>query len=148
MADQKKAARRSRSSAKKAGATFERQAADYLAEHVDDRIDRRVKTGARDCGDIAGIRAHGQKVTAECKNVSAWQPGTWLKEAEAERVNDGALATFVIAKRHGVADPGQQVVMMTLADFAALVTGIRPGASVEALAEELQQFLPGIGGAA
>ena len=146
MADQKKAARRSRSSAKKAGATFERTTADYLAEHIDDRIDRRVKTGAKDCGDIAGIRVHGQRVVAECKNVSAWQPGTWLREAEAERINDGALAGVVVAKRHGVADPGQQVVMMTVADFAALVTGVRPGAvgSVEAL----ESFLPGIGGAA
>lgn len=138
MADQKKAARRSRSSAKKAGATFERATADYLAEHVDDRIDRRVKTGARDCGDIAGIRVHGRKIVAECKNVSQWSPGPWLKEAEAERVNDGALAGVVIAKRHGVGDPGQQVVMMTLADFVALVSGFRPDAQalVQALGGE------------
>ena len=38
--------RRSRASAKSAGARFERHIADYLAAHVDDRIDRRVKTGA------------------------------------------------------------------------------------------------------
>lgn len=40
------ARRRSRASAKSAGARFERHIADYLAAHVDDRIDRRVKTGA------------------------------------------------------------------------------------------------------
>lgn len=126
MSDVKKAAPRSRASAKKAGAGFERVAADHLAAHVDDRIDRRVKTGAKDCGDLAGIRAHGQRVVAECKNVSQWSPGPWLKEAEAERVNDGALAAFVIAKRHGVAAPGQQVVLMTLDDLAALLSGKRP----------------------
>lgn len=131
MADQKRAVRRSRASAKKAGATFERTAADYLAANVDDRIDRRVKNGAKDRGDIAGIRVHGQKVTAECKNVSTWSPGSWLKEAEVERVNDDALATVVIAKRHGVADPGSQVVLMTMADFAALLTGVRPVYRIE-----------------
>lgn len=76
-------------------------------------------------------RAHGKKVVAECKNVSQWSPGTWLKEAEAERINDDALAGVVIAKRHGVADPGQQVVLMTLADFAALLAGVRPVYRIE-----------------
>jgi hypothetical protein len=125
------ARRRTRSSAKKAGASFERVVADYLRDTVDDRIDRRVKTGAKDCGDIAGIRVHGQRVTAECKNTRAWEPGSWLREAERERVNDGALATFVVAKRHGSADPGEQVVLMTLADLSALLTGVRPVYRIE-----------------
>jgi hypothetical protein len=120
------ARKRTRRSAKSAGARFEREIADWLATHVDDHIDRRVKTGAKDCGDLAGIRAHGQKVVAELKNTAAWNPGTWLREAEKERANDGALAGFVIAKRHGIADPAQQVVLMTLADFAALLTGTKP----------------------
>jgi hypothetical protein len=120
------ARKRNHSSAKAAGARFEREIADWLAVHVDDRIDRRVKTGARDCGDLAGIRAHGQKVIAELKNTAAWNPGTWLREAEKERANDGALAGVVIAKRHGIAAPAQQVVLMTVADFAALLTGVRP----------------------
>lgn len=118
--------KRNRRSAKAAGASFERLAANYLADHVDDRIDRRVKTGAKDCGDLAGIRAHGLKVVAECKNTAAWNPGTWLREAEKERANDGALAGVVIAKRHGKSDPAEQVVLMTLADFAALLAGKRP----------------------
>jgi hypothetical protein len=125
------ARKRTRSSAKKAGATFERVVADYLANTVDDRIDRRVRTGARDCGDIAGLRAHGQHVAIECKNTRAWTPGEWLREAEKERVNDSALAGVVVAKRHGSADPGEQVVLMTLADFAALLTGVRPVYRIE-----------------
>ena len=36
---------RSRASARAAGTRFERAVADYLATHVDDRIDRRVGTG-------------------------------------------------------------------------------------------------------
>lgn len=130
MADQKKPARRNPRSAKKAGATFERSTADYLAATVDDRIDRRVKTGAKDRGDIAGIRVHGHRLVVECKNTAVWSPGPWLREAETERVNDGALAGVVVAKRHGVADPAQQVVMMTLADFAALLTGKHPAEAV------------------
>jgi hypothetical protein len=108
-----------------AGARFEREIADWLAANLDDRIDRRVKTGAKDCGDLAGIRVHGQRVTAELKNRRDWQPGTWLREAEKERVNDAALATFVVAKRHGSADPGAQVVLMTVRDLVAIITGAR-----------------------
>ena len=44
---------RSRATAKQAGSLFERSIADYLAVALnDDRIDRRVKTGAKDKGDI------------------------------------------------------------------------------------------------
>lgn len=120
------ARKRSRSSAKAAGTRFERDIADFEAQHIDDRIDRAPKHGARDRGDIAGLRVHGQKVTQECKNTARWTVAEWLKETEKERQNDGALAGVVIAKRHGIADPAQQVVLMTLADFTALVTGTRP----------------------
>jgi len=118
---------RSRASAKKAGSGHERVIADYLRDTVDDRVDRKVRTGARDTGDIAGLRVHGQRVAIECKNTRAWEPGQWLREAERERVNDGALAGLVVAKRHGTADPGQQIVLMTLDDLVAIITGSRPG---------------------
>jgi hypothetical protein len=119
------ARKRTRSSAKAAGARFEREIADWLAANLDDRIDRRVKTGAKDCGDLGGIRVHGQRVTAELKNRRDWRPGEWLREAEKERANDGALAGFVVAKRHGTADPGQQIVLMTVDDLVAIITGAR-----------------------
>ncbi|MDK7062654.1 hypothetical protein QP290_25705, partial [Escherichia coli] len=62
--------RRNRASAKKAGAAFERQVADYLAATVDDRIERRVTGGALDCGDIAGVRTPwNDRVVIECKNT-------------------------------------------------------------------------------
>ncbi len=117
---------RNRRSAKAAGATFERHIADWLATHVDDRIDRRVKTGAKDRGDLAGIRAHGQRVVAECKNRARLDLAGALAEAEIERGNDDALAGVVITKRHGRGNPADQLVLMTLTDFAALLTGVRP----------------------
>lgn len=120
------ARKRTRSSAKAAGARFEREVADWLAANLDDRIDRRVKTGAADKGDLGGIRVHGQRVVAELKNRRDWRPGEWLREAEKERANDNALAGFVVAKRHGTADPGEQVVLMTMRDFVAIVRGVRP----------------------
>lgn len=118
--------KRTRSSAKAAGARFEREIADHLAAVLDDRIDRRVKTGAADKGDLGGIRVHGQRVIAELKNRRDWRPGEWLREAERERLNDNALAGVVVAKRHGVADPGQQIVITTLDDLVAIITGRRP----------------------
>src|SRR5688572_24538692 len=77
VADLTPARKRNRGSARKAGASFERVVADYMRDTIDDRIDRRVRTGARDCGDIAGLRAHGQHVAVEVKNCRDWKPGTW-----------------------------------------------------------------------
>lgn len=112
---------RSRASAKKAGATFERTTADYLAAEVDDRIDRQVKTGAKDTGDVGGLRFHGHKIAVECKNEATVKLAGWAAEVEVERQNLGALAGVVVHKRHGKADPGDQWVTMTLRDFAALM---------------------------
>jgi hypothetical protein len=118
---------RNRASAKAAGSRFERQVADYLAGNVDDRIDRRVKTGAKDKGDIAGVRVLGGKVTLECKDYGGrFLVGPWLNESDIERGNDDALAGAVVAKRRGTTDPGDQVVFMTLRYLAALLTGTRP----------------------
>lgn len=116
---------RSRASAKAAGAWFERQTADYLALHVDDRIDRRVKTGAKDKGDIANVRHMGQKVVIECKNTAKVTLGTWASEAEVERINDSALAGVIAHKRHGKGRPEDQWVTMTMAEFVALLNGNR-----------------------
>lgn len=119
---------RSRKSARQAGSKFERSIADVLAEHVDDRIDRRVKSGAKDRGDIGGLRsAHGQRVVVECKNVRGVQLGSWYAEADVERGNDDAEIALVAHKRHGTADPLEQWVTCTVRDLIALVTGVRAG---------------------
>lgn len=119
--------RRSRASAKQAGTRHERSIADCLARHVDDRVDRRVKTGAKDRGDIAGLRVRGERVVLECKDYGGqFKVGPWLTEAEIERGNDDALAAAVVAKRRGMSDPLDQVVFMTVADLIALINGARP----------------------
>ena len=117
---------RSRKSAKAAGTRFERAIADALAKHVDDRIDRRVKTGAKDRGDIGGLRHGGHRLTVECKNVSRLNLAGWVDEADVERGNDAALAGFVVHKRRGHGDPLDQYVTTTLRDLIALLTQERP----------------------
>lgn len=117
---------RTRASAKQAGSTFERQIADHLAKVIDDRIDRRVKTGAKDRGDIGGLRHMGGRIVIEAKNYGGrLLPGPWIGEAEIERGNDDALAGIVIAKRRGTTKPGDQYVLMTVNDLTALLTGER-----------------------
>lgn len=116
---------RNRASAKKAGTTFERQVADYLAQHVDDRIDRRAKTGSKDRGDIAGVRIWGQRLVLECKNTTRLNLAGWMNQAETERGNDDALAGLIIHKRHGNNQPGDQWVTTTLRELAAMLNGYR-----------------------
>lgn len=123
---------RSRNSAKSAGTSFERAIADYLNREVDDRIDRRVKTGAKDRGDIAGVRAHGQRVVIECKEYGGrLEPVAWTREAHVEARNDDALVGVVAAKRRGTTDPARQWVVMEVADFVALLTGTHPTGNAE-----------------
>jgi hypothetical protein len=117
---------RSRKSARAAGTRFERLIADALAAHVDDRIDRRVKTGANDKGDIAGWRFAGRRIVAELKDVASLDLSGWVNEAETERGNDDAHAGIVIHKRRGHGDPLDQYVTCTLRDLLALLTGERP----------------------
>lgn len=118
--------KRNRQSAKNAGARFERTIADYLADTIDDRIDRRVKAGAKDKGDIAGLRVHGERITIECKDYGGQlKPGTWVEEVHTEMGNDEAIAGIVIAKRRGTTDPGSQWAVMTVNDLIALITGDR-----------------------
>lgn len=112
---------RTHASARKAGSTFERQIADHLAEMVDDRIDRAVKRGTKDIGDIAGLRFLGHKVAVEVKNTAKVELSKWASEVEVERQNLGALAGIIIHKRHGKAAPGEQWVTMTVDNLVALM---------------------------
>lgn len=118
---------RTRRSAKQAGASFERLMADYFALALDDdRIDRRVKTGAKDRGDIAGLRMRGKRVVVECKDYGGrHRLPQWIKEAETERENDDAEYGVVVWKRLGVRDPARQYVTMTAETFMAMVAGGR-----------------------
>lgn len=115
---------RNHRSAKAAGTRFERQIADALAQALDDdRIDRRPKTGAKDRGDIGGVRIHGQRLVLECKNTTRLALPQWTAEARIEAGNDDALVGLVIHKRHGTTNPLDQWVTCTLADLIAIITG-------------------------
>ena len=118
--------RRNRKSAKNAGASFERSIADWLRDRLrDDRIDRRVKRGANDRGDIAGVKCiRGGRVVLELKDYAGeYKVAMWLAEAETEAGNDDAPIGVVVAKRRGTTDPARQYVFMDLETLARLIEG-------------------------
>ncbi|OQW34555.1 MAG: hypothetical protein A4E20_11080 [Nitrospira sp. SG-bin2] len=115
---------RSRQSAKQAGSRFERSIADYLKEVTgDDSIDRLVRRGSKDCGDIANVKIHGHRIALELKDVAKTDLPGWTNEAKVEAKNYGALAGFVISKRRGTTDPSKQWVFGTVSELVALITG-------------------------
>lgn len=115
---------RSRASARAAGSRTERAVADYLAVSLDDdRIDRRVKCGNKDRGDIGGVRVHGQRLVLEVKDRAKADVPGWIREAHQEAGNDDALCGVVVSKRRGTTDPGSYYVFMELRDLVALITG-------------------------
>jgi len=130
---------RNHRSARKAGTAAEVHTADYLAVTLgDDRIERRARFGAKDRGDISGLRAHGRRVVVEvkavshqacprCKRVSGLALPAWTAEAHLEAGNDDALVGVVVSKRKGVVNPGQWWVHMTVDDLCALLDGARHG---------------------
>lgn len=105
------------------GTALETLIVNYLSERLgDDRIMRMPLHGKADRGDIAGIRTVlGEKVTVEVKNHKRMELGVWLTEAEAERGNADAAVAVVAHKRHGKGQAGDQLVTMTVADFAVLL---------------------------
>lgn len=115
---------RNRASAKKAGAQFEIQVSNYLAEHLDDRITRRTLSGAKDRGDIANVRdSHNRRIVIECKDYGGrLEPAQWVREAHTEATNDNAHVGIVIAKRRGTTRPEDQWVLMTVDDLTKLLT--------------------------
>lgn len=115
---------RNRKSAKQAGARFERLIADHFKEKVSPVIDRRVKTGAKDKGDIGGVMHMGQRIVIECKDYRGQlKAGTWMNEAHIAMGNDDAGVAIVIAKRQGTTKPGDQWVLTTVDDLISLMNG-------------------------
>lgn len=69
----------------------------------------------------------GGRVVIECKDYGGQiKAGPWLGEAEVERGHDDAVAGLVVAKRRGIADPGAQIVLMTVRDLVAILSSRRP----------------------
>ena len=116
---------RNRASAKKAGTSFESLVAEFLSFALaDDRIERRAKSGAKDRGDIGGVRTvRGGRVVIECKNTARDNLPAWIREAAIEAGNDDAVIGVVAHKKHGSGNPADQYVTMTLQTFALLLEG-------------------------
>lgn len=117
---------RNRKSARDAGTAFETAQARWLAARLnDDRIERRSRNGAKDRGDIGGVRLiGGGRVVIECKNVTTLALSAWLREAETERGNDDAVVGVVMHKKRGTTDPAEQYVTMTAETFARLIEAV------------------------
>lgn len=115
---------RNRKSAKKAGSSFERLVADYLKTVLGADIDRQVKTGNKDQGDIRGLYVNGKKIVLECKDYGGkHELPQWLLEAETERGNADAEYGAVCWKRRGVSAASKQYLTMELETFAAIIAG-------------------------
>lgn len=99
------------------------------ADLADDRIDRRVKTGSKDRGDIGGVRTpFGERVVVEVKDTARLTLGSWMNEVETEKGNDDAPVGVVVHKRvgYGAAKVGGSYVTMTLDDFLRIIGGPNP----------------------
>lgn len=119
---------RNRRSAKQAGASFERLIANHLAHVLNNpTIDRLVKTGTKDRGDIGNVRdTHGRLIAIECKNTATLALPQWAREAQTEAEHYGAHAGITIHKRRGTTNPADQWVHMTVADLTRLLTKETP----------------------
>lgn len=121
--------RRGRTAARAAGSKMEKVTVEYLAAHVDDRIERRKSNGAKDRGDVSSVRVlGGGRMVLECKDTTTGLDlGVWYNEALVEMGNDDAIACAIVHKAHGKAAGGEQWVTMKLVDLVVLLTGQRPG---------------------
>lgn len=119
---------RNRASARAAGTRFETLVVEFLSFRLaDDRIERRSKNGAKDRGDVTGVRTiRGGRVVIECKDTARDNLPGWIREAEIERGNDDATIGVVVHKKRGSANPADQFVSMTLETFARLLEGGEP----------------------
>lgn len=109
------------------GTSFESSIAKALAAELgDDRIERRARSGAKDRGDITGLRLHSQRVVIECKNEATgkvFKLPQWVDEAQTEAGNDDALIGLVVHKRAGTTDPLKQWVSCTVAELVKILRG-------------------------
>lgn len=113
---------------KQKGTAFESSITNHLIENWDDRIIRHPLSGGKDKGDIANFRITGpHKLAIECKNVKAMNLQGWVREAQEEARNMGAVAGVVVHKRRGVTAPGQQFVTLTLDDLLSIICAARSG---------------------
>lgn len=118
---------RNRTTAKRAGSSFEQATVDYLKMALrQPAVERIPMGGSKDRGDVGNVRTRaGSLVAVECKNESTLRIPQYLREAQAEAGHYGALCGVAVVKRRGVGMTpermGEQLVCLTLADFVRLL---------------------------
>ena len=108
---------RSRASAKQAGTRFESAIVAYLVSRGWRHAERRAKTGALDKGDITGIPG----VVIEAKDVAKITLAEFLREAQVEAENAGAMVGAAWIKRRGKPSPADAYVVMDGETFTHLL---------------------------
>lgn len=103
------------------GAYGERRVADWLKGQGWVYADRRVKTGARDTGDIGGL-----PVVIEVKNCKTMALAAWLDEATLEARNAGVDLGVVFHHRRGKGSPAEWYVTMSGQAFSDLLASTSP----------------------
>jgi len=99
------------------GTSFETAIVRYLQENGFQYAERRALHGEADKGDITGTPG----LAWECKNHKTLKISEWIRETEQERINAKAEYGFLIVKRAGVGNPGEQYAMMTLDQLCRLL---------------------------
>ena len=84
------------------GTRFETACALFLSEKTGCEVERRALHGAKDLGDLFGLKAHGYTGIAECKNYKAItnsELDSWKEQTIAERGNaDADFALLLVHK--------------------------------------------------
>lgn len=108
---------------KQKGTDFESLIRDYLKVAWSDIVERMPLSGTDDRGDISNFRVGNSqhKIAIECKNVRILDLAGWLREAQEEAVNYGAVAGVVCHKRKGKGQADDQYLTMTLSDFLTIL---------------------------
>lgn len=101
------------------GTSWEVAVRDYLRSNGWPNTERLPTEGSKDRGDLVGIPG----VVHELKSCRRLELGSWIAEAETERVNAGAKVGVVWHKRIGKTSPADGYVTMTGAQYVALLKG-------------------------
>lgn len=103
---------------KRTGREWENKVAEVLSAALMRKVERRVRTGAKDQGDIVGVPGW----TLECKAEKGMDLAGWLNEAKVEAGHAGTYLYAVVAKRRNHA-PEHAYVILPLWAFARVLLG-------------------------
>ena len=88
----------------------------------------------RDHGDLHLVP--GRAVIVQAKSVTRPAWSEWLRDLAAQRANAGADHAVLVVKRPGIVDGGQQLAVMTVADWARLVRAAGYGEPIGAIDDD------------